>query len=69
MGGELAKGFLDRGQHGWLLPNPCRGDLHKMGGGMTGLLFLRRERQASLQYRFEICRIRTSPSLTHKSVI
>ena len=47
MGGESAKGLLDRGQHGWLLPNPCRGHLgadkqaqgdscaHKIGSGMT----------------------------------
>ena len=47
MSGESAKGLLDRGQHGWLLPNPCQGDLgadkqapgdscaHKMGSGKT----------------------------------
>ena len=35
MSGESAKGLLDRGQHGWLLPNPCRGDLHEVGSGMT----------------------------------
>lgn len=35
MGGELAKGLFDRGQHGWQLPNPYRGDLLKMGSGMT----------------------------------
>ena len=28
MGGKSAKGLLDRGQHGWLLPNLCRGDRH-----------------------------------------
>lgn len=27
MGGELAKGFLDRTQHACLLPNPYRGGL------------------------------------------
>lgn len=47
MGDESAKGLLDRGQHGWLVPNPCRVDLgadaqatgdscaHKMRAGMT----------------------------------
>lgn len=27
MSDKSAKGLLDLGQHGWLLPNPCRGDL------------------------------------------
>jgi len=47
MGSELAKDLLDRGQHDWLLSNPCRGHLgadkqatgdscaHKVWAGMT----------------------------------
>ena len=35
MSAESTKGLLDRDQHGWLLPNPCRVDLHKMESGMS----------------------------------